>query len=82
MEDRIIVVFKINRADKGIDIEIPLGITAEELIYGLNEGLHLGIDVDDPVRSYMRCENPIALIRGEVTVEELGLHSGSVIYMT
>ena len=81
MEDKVIVIFKRRSSDPGIDIEIPTDITAAELIYGLNQGLHLGINVDDPINAYMRAENPIALIRGDVTIEELGIRNGSVIVM-
>ena len=81
MDDKAIVIFKRRESDPGIDIEIPMVITAAELIYGLNQGLHLGMNIDDPVHAYMRSENPIALIRGDVTIEELGIRNGSVIVM-
>ncbi len=81
MDDKAIVIFKRRESDPGIDIEIPMDITAAELIYGLNQGLHLGMNIDDPVHAYMRSENPIALIRGDVTIEELGIRNGSVIVM-
>ena len=81
MNDRVIVIFKRRATDSGIDIEIPTDITAAELIYGLNQGLHLGMNIDDPIHAYMRSENPIALIRGDVTIEELGIRNGSVIIM-
>lgn len=81
MDDKVIVIFKKRSSDQGIDIEIPKDITAAELIYGLNQGLHLGLNIDDPIHAYMRSENPIALVRGDVTIEELGIRNGSVIIM-
>ena len=43
MKEKIIVVFSIPELNQEFDIEIPLGISANELIYGLNRGLNLGI---------------------------------------
>lgn len=80
MDERIIIIFKRSFEDKGTDIEVPLNISAGELIYGLNQGLHLGINMDNPQECYLRAENPTALVRGEASLEELGLRNGTTIY--
>ena len=80
MDDKIIVMLKKNESDEGVDIEIPLNISAEELIYGLNQSFNLGIDMNDPRSCYLRASNPIALIRGEKTIAEHGLRNGSSLY--
>ena len=41
MEDKVIVIFVNGKTNMEIDIEIPLIITANELIYGLNQAFHL-----------------------------------------
>ncbi len=80
MDDKAIVIFKKKNDDKGIDIEIPLNITANELIYGLNKALELGIDMEAPEEAYFRMENPIGLIRGDVLLREYGIRNGSILY--
>lgn len=80
MEDKIIIIFKKKPGEQGIDIEVPLNISAGELIYGLSQGLHLGINMDNPEECYLRAENPVALIRGEASLEELGLRNGTTVY--
>ena len=79
MSDKIIVVFKNGTNGKTLDLEVPLAITANELLYGLNKGFSLGINMNDSAQCYLRAENPIALIRGENTIESLGLRNGSTI---
>ena len=79
MEQKIIVVFKNEVSGASVDLEVPVDITANELIYGLNKGYALGINMNDSTHCFLRSENPIALIRGEDTLESLGLHNGSTI---
>ena len=79
-ENKVIVIFKSSLFQDEIDIEIPLNISANELIYGLNEGYKLMIDIDNPEDCYLRMENPIGLLRGETLLSEYGIRNGSVIY--
>lgn len=80
MNEKIIMIFKRNNTDGGIDIEVPADIKSSELIYGLNQAFHLGINMDNPNECYMRAENPIALVRGEAKLDELGLRNGTILY--
>ena len=80
MDDKIIMIFKRGVADAGVDIEVPADITAGELIYGLNEGFHLGINMENPAEVFLRAENPIALVRGERTLSDIGLRNGTTLY--
>lgn len=75
MSNTIIMIFEKN--DESFDIEVPLDITANELLYGLNEGLHLGINLEDSTQCYLCTENPIALLKGNVLLSEYGLHNGT-----
>lgn len=77
MEEKIIMMFKHN--GKTVDIEVPKNITANELIFGLNSGFSLNINLDNPDDCFMRAENPVALIKGEKTLEELGLRNGTMV---
>ncbi len=78
-EERITVILQLHRQKKAVDIDIPLGITAHELIIGLNQGYKLGIDTDNVANCVLRAENPTALLRGNKTLEEYGLRNGTVI---
>lgn len=81
MDNTVIMVFQRNDTGESIDIEVPIGITANELIYGLNKGLDLGINMDDPSDAYLRTENPISLLRGDDNLASFRLHAGTkVIY--
>ena len=79
MENKLIIRFKNVKQRQEFDIEVPNDITANELIYGLKKSFKLNIDMDDQAKCYMRAENPIALIKGEVVLSDLGLRDGSVV---
>lgn len=79
MDNKVIMIFNDKTMNKMTDIEVPLNITANELIYGLTKGFHLSIDLDDISDCYLCTDEPKALIRGDKTLEELGLRNGTII---
>ena len=79
--ERIVVILKRHGAGTQTDVDLPLNITANEAIIGLNEGFDLGLDVSDLSRCFLRAENPIARLRGTRTLEEFGLRDGTVIHV-
>lgn len=79
MKETLIVVFSNQDTGKEMDLEIPLYITADELIRSLNHALQLGIDTDDMEKCFMRTENPIALLRGDRLLKDYHLHTGTKI---
>ena len=80
MDEKIIVNFNIVDRNFSVDIEIPLDITARELVIGLNAAYELGLDTTDAKVCYLKAENPIALLRGNKLLSEYGLRNGSAIY--
>lgn len=76
----IIVLFINHRTNKQIDLEVPLNITANELIVGLNAGLNLGLDTDNLYQCSLSIENPIVLLHGNRTLQDFGLRDGSIIH--
>lgn len=82
MENRAIVVFYMVRRNLQVDLEIPLDISANELVNGLNIAYGLGIDVSDMKNCYLKAENPIALLKGNRLLSELGVRNGTTIYYT
>lgn len=80
--DSAIVVFKMHKRNQSVDLQIPLFISANELVLALNTAYGLGIDTSDIKHCYLKAENPIALLKGNKTLAEFGLRNGSVINYT
>ena len=77
-----IVVFVATKSNIQVDLEIPLDISANELVVALNAAYGLGIDTSNIKNCYLKAENPIALLRGDKTLAEFGLRNGSIINYT
>ncbi len=75
MSSAVVMIFE--KDNESFDIEVPLDITANELLYGLNEGLHLGINLEDAKQCFLCSENPIALLKGNAPLSSYGLHDGT-----
>lgn len=82
MSDKAIVIFNIEKKNYRVDLEIPLDITANELVIALNAAYELGIDVSDVKNCYLKSENPIALLKGNRLLSEYGIRNGTVINYT
>lgn len=80
--DTIIAVMHIRRTKQKMDIEIPLDISANELLTGLNTAFGLGIDTADMSQCFLKTENPIALLKGNKTLREYKLRNGTIINIT
>lgn len=80
--DKIIAVVYLHGRDVEYDVEIPLDITAIDLILGLNEGLKLGMDTSNPYKLCLKAENPVALLMGDRPLAEFGLRNGVSIHYT
>lgn len=81
-KETAIVVFKMIKKNISLDLEIPLYISANELVEALNTAYDLNINVSDIKNCYLKSENPIALLKGNKTLSEFGLRDGSVIIFT
>lgn len=77
-----IVIINIPKQNICVDLEIPLNITANELVGALNTVYDLGIDFSDINNCYLKSENPIALLRGNKLLSDYGIRNGSMIYYT
>ena len=77
-----IVIFNIVKRQFTIDLEIPLNITANELVIALNMAYDLRIDTANIKNCYLKAENPMALLRGNKTLSEYGIRNGSIINYT
>lgn len=81
MEKAIITLNVVNR-DFTVDLEVPLSITANELVIALNSAYELNIDTSSMKNCYLKAEKPIILLRGNKTLEEFGVRTGTVINYT
>ena len=81
-KESIIIRFINVKLNKEVDLDIPINMTANELVIALNEAYKLDIDTNDLNKCYLQAENPIALLRGNRTLEEFGLRNGSIVYST
>lgn len=80
--DKAVIIFKMHKRNQAVDLEVPLNITANEFVIALNTAYALDIDVSDIKNCYLKAENPIALLRGNKTLEEYGIRNGTVINFT
>lgn len=80
--DKAIIIFNNDGKNMSVDIEVPLDITATELVVGLNSAYKLNIDTSDMKSCYLKAENPIAFLKGNRTLAQYGIHNGSVINYT
>lgn len=82
MENKATVVFRVYRRALEVDLEIPLNITANDLVIALNQAYDLGIETSDVKNCYLKTENPIALLRGNKLLKDYGIHNGTIVQYT
>lgn len=81
-KETAVIIFNIIQRAFSADLEVPLEITANELVLALNTAYSLGIDTTDIKNCYLKSENPIALLRGNKTLKEFGIRNGSIVNFT
>lgn len=82
MENKAVIIFRMYKRNIEVDLEIPLDITANELVNALNVAYELGIDTTNVKNCYLKAENPIALLKGNRLLSEYGVRNGTVINFT
>lgn len=82
MKEKVIIILKLHKKGFQTDLEVPLDITANDLIFALNEAYDLQIDVDDIRNCYLKMERPVALLHGNKKLAEYGMRNGSIIHIT
>ena len=78
-DDKVIVILNIKRLSKKYDVEVPLYITANDLVKGLNTAFNLGINTENINECFLLCLNPIVLLKGNKTLREFNLRNGTLI---
>ncbi len=77
-----IIIFNIVKRNFSVDLEIPLDISANELVNALNTAYELEIDVTDVKNCYLKAENPFVLLKGNKQLVDFGVRNGTVINFT
>ena len=78
--DMVSVEFHDGSRNRVTDVQIPLFLTASELVAALTHAYDLPIRLEDSTQVYMRSENPIAFLAGPQTLEMLGIANGTRIF--
>lgn len=79
MNNKAIVQFINSSTKQNTELEIPVNITANDLIIALNEAFDLKMDVDNIFGCYLIAENPIAFLHGNKELSEYGIRNGTKI---
>lgn len=82
MNNKAIIIFNITKRNFSVDLEIPLDISANDLVIALNSAYDLGIDTSDVKNCYIKAENPIALLKGNKLLSDYGIRNATVINFT
>lgn len=82
MENKAIIIFRIHKRKEEYDLEIPLDISANELVNALNTAYNLGIDTANIKNCFLQAENPVALLKGNKLLSDYGLRNGTIINFT
>ena len=80
--NKAIIIFNIMKRGTSVDLEVPLDITANDLVIALNTAYGLNIDTSDVKNCYLKAEKPIALLKGNKTLAEFGVRNGTEINFT
>lgn len=78
----VVVILKLHKRKEEFDLELPLDITANELFHAVNEAFLLEEDESVLANCYLQAENPIALLKGNHTLEEYGIRNATIIHYT
>lgn len=81
-KDTAIIILKLHKRNVEVDLEVPLDISANDLVIALNTAYELGVDTNNIKNCYLKAENPITLLKGNKTLAEFGIRNGSVINFT
>ena len=71
MEEKVTIIFYITNRNEKYDIEVPL-----------NTAYDLKIDTNDIKNCYLKMDNPIMLLRGNMILRDTGIRNGSSIIFT
>lgn len=80
-ETILLIIYIYNKDVTGEDLEVPVDLTANELILALNQIYDLGMKPEYVFNYYLKANNPKGLLRGERTLKEFGVRNGTEIWI-
>lgn len=81
-QNKAVVIFRIHKRNFETDLEVPLDISANDLVLALNTAYDLGIDTSNIQNCYLKAERPIVLLKGNKLLADFGVRNGTVITFT
>ncbi len=78
--DFCMVEFHDTQKGTSCDLQLPMSLSGNDLVTALAAAYRLPINTGNPDELYLRAEDPIMLISGEETLEEMGMSNGTRIY--
>ncbi len=81
MNETVVVVVHFPNKSMTEDLEIPLSITANDLIEALAAIYQVPFDPDRIFSYYVKCESPTALLRGQTQLSDYGVRDGSNLWL-
>ena len=82
MENTANIIFVMHKQRRSVELEIPLSISANELVVVLNNVYDLGIDTTNAKQCFFQADNPIALLKGSKLLCDYGVRNGTTIHCT
>lgn len=79
MDKKAVIIFRIRQMQLEEDLEIPLHITANDLVVALNAAYDLNMDISDVKKCCLKAERPVALLRGNKMLSNFGVRNGTII---
>ena len=79
MKENVRIIVSVPEIGVREELELPVNITANELITALNQIYSLSMDSENIFQYYLKADNPKALLRGNKTLQEYGIRNGTEI---
>lgn len=80
MKDKVSVIVHVDGRQIAEELEIPVDISANELIVALSQMYGLDVDKNKLFRYYLKADEPKVLIRGEKKLKDYGIRTGTQIW--
>lgn len=81
-QNKAVVIFRVLKRNFETDLEVPLDISANDLVIALNNAYDLEIDTSNIQNCYLKAERPIVLLKGNKSLADFGIRNGTVINFT
>lgn len=79
MKENVVIDFVDVEKKRETELEIPISISANELIIALNDIYDLNMNIDNIFECYLVSERPFAFLKGNKKLSDFGIRNGSKI---